>query len=206
MPEIDTKREHIRALEGVHLFHFSMSTCSQRVRMTATEKGVDWTSHHIDLGKNEHLSPDFVGVNPNGLVPVFVHGGRTFIESNDIIAYLDVAFPCRPLTPENSADATFVADAIASADEAQGAIKLLSHEFLFKPKVLKSPREFERFSRECPNPSLIYFRRGWLTGPVPDVVLQIRKPGQQPRHVSTRYLISRHLGSHGCRKGSHQPG
>jgi len=41
-----------------------------RVRMTLEEKGLDWTSHHLDLRKKENISDDYFGINPNGLVPV----------------------------------------------------------------------------------------------------------------------------------------
>ena len=164
MGEIETRREDIRKLEGVHVFHFPMSNCSQRVRMTATEKGIAWTSHIVDLTRDEHHTPGYLALNPKGLVPVLVHDGRTFIESNDIIAYLDDAFPDPPLMPEAAADRDFVRQAIESANGAQGAIKLLSHEFLFKPKALKSPKALEAFAAQCQDKALLDFHREFTAG------------------------------------------
>lgn len=68
-----------------------------RVRMTLAEKGLDWTSHHLDLKKKENISDEYFGINPNGLVPTLIDNGVVHIESNDIIDYLDKAYPEPPL-------------------------------------------------------------------------------------------------------------
>jgi hypothetical protein len=70
MPEIITQCEDIRALKGVHLYHFAVSNCSQRVRITLEEKRVPWVDHHVNLLKDEHLTREFRALNPNGVVPV----------------------------------------------------------------------------------------------------------------------------------------
>ncbi len=83
----------VESLKGLHLYHGAISNCSMRVRMTLIEKGLDWTSHHIDLKKKENISDDYFGINPNGLVPTLIDNGVVHIESNDIIDYLDEAYP-----------------------------------------------------------------------------------------------------------------
>ncbi|MYA89228.1 MAG: hypothetical protein F4X97_12415 [Boseongicola sp. SB0662_bin_57] len=83
----------VEKFEGIHLYHGDISNCSMRVRMTLIEKGLDWTSHHLDLRNEENISEDHFGINPNGLVPTLVHDGVVHIESNDIIDRLDRAFP-----------------------------------------------------------------------------------------------------------------
>jgi len=80
-------------MTGLHLYHGDISNCSMRVRMTLEEKGLDWTSYHLDLKKKENISDDYFGINPNGLVPTLVHDGVVHIESNDIIDYLDKTYP-----------------------------------------------------------------------------------------------------------------
>ena len=45
----------VESLEGLHLYHGAISNCSMRVRMTLIEKGLDWTSHHLDLKKKENI-------------------------------------------------------------------------------------------------------------------------------------------------------
>ncbi len=79
--------------------HAPRSTCSQKVRMALYEKGLDWTSREIDLRKNEHLTPEYLAMNPNGVVPTLLHDGSPIIESSIILEYLDDVFPQTPLRP-----------------------------------------------------------------------------------------------------------
>jgi len=96
--------KEVTELEGLHLYHGGMSNCSMRVRMTLEEKGLPWTSHHLDLRKADNITPEYFGIHPKGLVPVLVHDGVVIIESTDIIDYLDETFPDTPLRPDNRAD------------------------------------------------------------------------------------------------------
>lgn len=92
----------VEAFEGLHLYHGDVSNCSMRVRMTLIEKGLAWTSHHIDLKKKENISAEYFGINPNGLVPTLIDNGVVHIESNDIIDYLDRTYPGPSLRPAGS--------------------------------------------------------------------------------------------------------
>ena len=98
-PDNKTVTEH----RGLHLYHFRESNCSMRVRMTLEEKGLAWTSHHVDLHKAENVTPEYFGIHPKGLVPALVHDGVVMIESTDIIDYLDETFPEPPLRPRGAA-------------------------------------------------------------------------------------------------------
>ena len=51
----------------------------------------------------EQFSPDFLKINPKGLVPVLVHDGEIILESNAIVQYLDEVFPDAPLLPQDAA-------------------------------------------------------------------------------------------------------
>jgi len=93
MAVVDPANKAVESLQGLHLYHGDISNCSMRVRMTLEEKGLDWTSHHLDLKKKENISDDYFAINPNGLVPTLIHDGVVHIESNDIIDYLDRTFP-----------------------------------------------------------------------------------------------------------------
>ncbi len=81
------------------LYHGEISTCSQKVRITLAEKGLAWTSHHLDLRKSEQHQPDYLKLNPNGVVPTLVVDGVPIIESSVIIQYLDELVPEPPLRP-----------------------------------------------------------------------------------------------------------
>lgn len=81
------------------LYHGRASTCSKKVRMVLYEKQLSFTSCLLDLQKFEHLTPAYLKLNPNGVVPTLVHRGRPVIESNVIVEYLDETFPQIPLVP-----------------------------------------------------------------------------------------------------------
>ena len=95
----DIKTREVLDWKGVHVLHFMGSSCSQKLRIFLNLKGIEWQSHIVDLFTNENFRPWFLGINPRGLVPVLVHDGAVHIESNDIIAYLEKAFPAPKLIP-----------------------------------------------------------------------------------------------------------
>ena len=83
------------------LYHANHSTCSQKVRICLAEKGLAYDSILIDLGKNEQVAPDYLKINPNGVVPTLVHDGRAIMDSSVICEYLDEVFPEPALSPND---------------------------------------------------------------------------------------------------------
>jgi glutathione S-transferase len=86
------------------LYHAPHSTCSQKVRMVLHEKGVPFDEARIDLGKKEQLKPEYLAINPNGVVPTLVDDGVPIIESSVICEYLDEKYPQNPLVPSDLVD------------------------------------------------------------------------------------------------------
>lgn len=159
MPVIETQRQDIRSLKGVHLFHFATSNCSQRVRFVLEEKGVSWVSHHVDLIKCENATPEFVALNPKAVVPVLIHDGMTIVESNDIIRYVDEHFNGPVLGPKSEFDKKYLEESLKRSSEFQAPLKLLTHEFLFKPFRRMSERQLEAYSEGTHNSDLSNFMR-----------------------------------------------
>lgn len=87
---------------AVTLYHWWGSTCSRKARTTLAEKGVAWTSVHIDLHNFENWAPWYVNIHPNGVVPALEHDGRIVIESNAILEYIDETFEGPSLRPEDT--------------------------------------------------------------------------------------------------------
>ncbi|RKF19876.1 glutathione S-transferase family protein [Alginatibacterium sediminis] len=94
----------VENFKGLHLYHAGFSNCAMRVRLTLAEKQLHWTSHLLDLLKGENYSKDYIGVNPNGLVPSLIDNGTVIIESADIIDYLDMNYSAYSLRPTNEQD------------------------------------------------------------------------------------------------------
>lgn len=91
----------------IELYHTAHSTCSQKVRIVLAEKGMpmrgeDWVEHEVDLGKFQQLEPDYLKLNPNGVVPTLVHDGQVIIESSAILEYLEETFPAPSLSPADA--------------------------------------------------------------------------------------------------------
>ena len=66
------------------------------------EKRLPFKSHLMDLRKFEQHAPEYLKLNPNGVVPTLVHDGRVVIESSVIMEYLEDAFPDVPLRPRDA--------------------------------------------------------------------------------------------------------
>jgi glutathione S-transferase len=77
----------------LELYHAPQSTCSQKVRIALAEKNLDWVDRRVNLAKNEQLRPEYLKLNPNGVVPTLVHDGSVVIDSSVILEYLDEVFP-----------------------------------------------------------------------------------------------------------------
>ncbi|NKB19468.1 MAG: glutathione S-transferase family protein [Alphaproteobacteria bacterium] len=87
----------------LELYNTPHSTCSQKVRICMAEKGLEWTDHLIDLGKKDQLDPDYLKLNPNGVVPTLVNDGTVILDSSVICEYIDELFPDPPLVPSDPA-------------------------------------------------------------------------------------------------------
>ena len=84
------------------LYHNDMSTCAQKARVCLAEKGLDYAEEHLDLRAGDQQDPDYLKLNPRGVVPTLIDGGKVIRESNVILEYLDDEYPDPPLRPRNS--------------------------------------------------------------------------------------------------------
>jgi glutathione S-transferase len=85
----------------LELYHAEPVANSMKVLLCLKEKGLEFTSHYVDLLRFEQHQPEFVRINPNGQVPVLIHRGATITESTVINEYLDEVFPQVPLRPND---------------------------------------------------------------------------------------------------------
>ena len=85
----------------IELYHANTSTCSQKVRLCLAEKALSYESRLVNLRQNENLSPTYLALNPNGVVPTLVHDGHVISDSSVICEYLDEVFPEPRLGPDD---------------------------------------------------------------------------------------------------------
>ncbi|EJE51228.1 glutathione S-transferase [Acidovorax sp. CF316] len=84
----------------MRLFHAWLSSASRRVRLCLAEKNIPYESVAVDLSRQEQHAPEFLAMNPNGVVPALeIAPGRFLHESSTICEYLDDTVPEPPLRP-----------------------------------------------------------------------------------------------------------
>jgi maleylpyruvate isomerase len=87
------------------LHGYFLSSAAWRVRIALNLKGLPVThiSHH--LRRSEQTAPDYLALNPQGLVPALaLTDGTVLTQSLAIIEWLDEAFPMPPLLPAGPID------------------------------------------------------------------------------------------------------
>jgi maleylacetoacetate isomerase len=85
------------------LYGFFRSSAAFRVRIALNLKGLDYEAAFVHLRRGDQRRPEFLGVNPQGLVPALEIDGERLIQSLPIIEYLDETHPEPPLLPPDAA-------------------------------------------------------------------------------------------------------
>ncbi len=88
------------------LYTYFRSSAAFRTRIALNLKGLAYEPAPIDMRApaSEHRRPEFLAINPQGLVPALEHDGTTIAQSLAIIEYLDETHPEPPLFPAAPAD------------------------------------------------------------------------------------------------------
>ncbi|HWI36069.1 MAG TPA: glutathione S-transferase family protein [Burkholderiales bacterium] len=139
----------------LELWHEWNSVHSFKVRVVLAEKGLAWQSRRLELLKFEHLQPQYLRLNPNGVVPTLVHDGRAILESSVICQYLDEQFPEPPLLPPDPYGRAQARAWLKYFDDVlHPALRAVSFERLYRPLLAALPREeLERRLAAHPHPS-----------------------------------------------------
>jgi glutathione S-transferase len=103
------------------LYHFPTSVFSRRTRLALAHKGLDVELK--DARADEAYLAEARRLTPLRTMPIFVDEGRVVGDSGAIAAYLDLAYPDRPLLWPRGAEAAHEALAITTAvDVAMNAL------------------------------------------------------------------------------------
>jgi maleylacetoacetate isomerase len=88
------------------LYTYFRSSAAFRARIALNIKGIAYESVCIDIrpAAAAHRTPEFLAVNPQGLIPALVHEDTTIAQSLAIIEYLEETHPEPPLLPRSPAD------------------------------------------------------------------------------------------------------
>ncbi len=100
------------------LYHSWLSSASRRVRLCLAEKGLPYESVPIDMGRQEHHSPAYLAMNPNGVVPALrLDDDRSLYESSTICEYLDDIAPQPALRPADAYQRAVMRNFVRWTDE-----------------------------------------------------------------------------------------
>jgi glutathione S-transferase len=79
--------------------YYSPSTASLVVHWLLIELGVPHTLHKLDFDKREHKAPEYLAINPAGVVPTLVLDGQVLTEAAAIVLHLADLHPQAGLAP-----------------------------------------------------------------------------------------------------------
>ncbi len=135
------------------LYNTPQSTCSQRVRFVLNAKGLAFEEKKLDLLAGDQLKPEYLALNPNGVVPTLVHDGEIVIDSSVIIEYLDEIAPDRQsFTPQAPVERARMRALMRFIDEMPAAaVRVPTFNLAFLPRFARmSEEEFLAFAESKP--------------------------------------------------------
>lgn len=138
----------------IELYHNDMSVCAAKVRIALAEKGLEWKGYALNLRAGDALKPEYLRLNPNGVVPTLVHDGHVVIESTVICEYLDDLWPETPLRPRDPYARSRMRLWTKQLDEGvHAATGTISTCIAFRHQHLKKPpEELKRYFDSIPQP------------------------------------------------------
>mgnify|MGYP003576647765 CR=1 FL=1 len=120
-------------MQGFVLYNAPQSTCSQRVRYVLHVKNLAFEEHRLDLFAGDQLKPEYLTINPNGVVPSLVHAGQAVTDSAVIMEYLEDIHPSS-LRPSDAFGAAKMRAMMRFIDEVPTpAIRVPSYNLAFLP-------------------------------------------------------------------------
>jgi glutathione S-transferase len=135
------------------LYNMPPSTCSQRVRFVLNAKQLPFSEVKLDLMAGDQLKPEYLALNPNGVVPTLDHDGAIIIDSSVIIEYLDEIAPQpQNFTPEEPAKRAQMRALMRFIDEMPAAaVRVPTFNLAFLPRfAAMSEEEFVAFAEAKP--------------------------------------------------------
>ena len=124
------------------LYNAPQSTCSQRVRFVLNTKQLPYDDVRLNLQAGDQLKPDYLKLNPNGVVPTLDHDGQIVIDSTVITEYLDEVVPEHSFTPEDPVKRAHMRALMHYIDEMPAAaVRFPTFNLAFLPGFQKMSRE-----------------------------------------------------------------
>lgn len=88
----------------MRLYGFFRSSAAFRARIALNLKELDYEPIPINLRANAQRGPEYLAVNPMGIVPTLVDGTTVIGQTLAMVEYLEETHPTPPLLPSHPAD------------------------------------------------------------------------------------------------------
>lgn len=149
------------------LYQAPMSSCSQKVRFILEQKGLECEQINVDLHGGENLKPEFLKLNPKGVVPVLRDDEDIILESNNICIYLDEKYPQIPLMPGDPKGRSDVRVLLQNIDEqVHSDIAACTYTIAFRERLqstYNTPEKLADYLSSIPDAGKRQFRKNVLT-------------------------------------------
>src|ERR1700761_1589189 len=134
------------------LYNAPQSTCSQRVRFVLNAKKLPFAEVKLNLLEGDQLKPDYLKLNPNGVVPTLDHDGAIVIDSTVITEYLDEVAPKDSFTPKDPVARARMRALMHFIDEMPAAaVRVPTFNLAFLPSFqAMTPDAFAAFAESKP--------------------------------------------------------
>jgi glutathione S-transferase len=146
------------------LYNAGASVCSIKVRLGLAEKAVEWEDVLLALPKGEQHEPEYLKLNPNGVVPTLVDDDLVVIESSVILQYVDEMSDDNVLMPVDKAARVKTQLWLLRCLDIHGAINTITFSTVNRDAILKAktPAEIEASIARMPDPKMAAKRRDLL--------------------------------------------
>ena len=133
-----------------------------------------WCRNQVAIVQRRHMTTRYAEIHPNMVVPALVHDGELWLESLDIIRYIDDVFGGAPLVPRESG---LLAATMARVEEAKvlhRSIRYVTFHWGLGRLAMLNPKEREQLATLARHGKdgehLVEFYDGYSTGSIPESV------------------------------------
>ncbi len=165
------------------LYNAPTSVCSVKVRVGLAELGIEWEDVLFNLQKGEQHDPEYLKLNPNGVVPTLVDDDVTVIESSVILEYIDALSDDKTLMPKDKAAMAQTKVWLLRCLDIHAAINTMTFSTVMRDKILasKTPDEIKASIAKMPVPKMAAKRRDLI------------EKGTDSEHVLSDFFTLRRL-------------
>lgn len=138
------------------LYNAGTSVCSVKVRLGLAEKGIEWEDILLVLPRGDQFDPEYLKLNPNGVVPTLIHDDLIITESSVILEYIDTLDPANRLMPLDAASIVTTKIWLLRCLEIHAAVNTMTFATVNRDKILASqtPEQIQASVAKMPNPKM----------------------------------------------------